>query len=126
MKGPLAGPLFENFWIQETVKYFLHHGQCPPLFYLRTASGLEVDLLVDKTMGNPIPVEIKLNKTPSVSLAQSLVKFSEAFPQLAPDESILLTLTDRTVPLTRHITAVSFDDFLNRSLSAMIVYDSLP
>lgn len=119
MKGPLAGPLFENFCIQETVKYFLHHGQRPPLYYLRTASGLEVDLLVDKTMGNPIPVEIKLNKTPSVSLAQSLVKFSEAFPQLVPDESILLTLTDRTVSLTRHITAVSFDDLLNRSISLL-------
>ncbi|WP_051328064.1 ATP-binding protein [Desulfatirhabdium butyrativorans] len=116
LKGPLAGPLFENFCIQETVKRFLHHGQRPPLFYLRTTSGMEVDLLVEKSFGKVVPIEIKLNKTPSVSLAQSLVKFAGSFPQIIAGESILLALTNHPIPLTREVTAVSLEDFLKRVL----------
>ena len=80
LKGPLAGPLFENFCIQETVKIYLHRGERPPLFYLRTAAGLEVDLLVERTFGKVVPVEIKLNKTPSASLASSLTEVCKGFP----------------------------------------------
>jgi uncharacterized protein len=112
LKGPLAGPLFENFCIQETVKFFIHKGQQPPLYYLRTASGLEIDLLIERSFGNVIPVEIKLNKTPSVSLAAPLEKFSSAFPKITPAGSILLSLADRTIQLTREVTAVSLKDFL--------------
>ena len=112
LKGPLAGPLFENFCIQETVKIYLHRGERPPLFYLRTAAGLEVDLLVERTFGKVVPVEIKLNKTPSASLASSLLKFAKAFPQLTAQQPILLSLADRTVALTRDARAVSLDDYI--------------
>jgi uncharacterized protein len=112
LKGPLAGPLFENFCVQETVKIYLHRGERPPLFYLRTAAGLEVDLLVEQSFGKAVPVEIKLNKTPSASLASSLMKFAKAFPQLTTQEPILLSLADQTVSLTRQVTAFSLDDYL--------------
>ena len=105
-------PLFENFCIQETVKIYLHRGERPPLFYLRTAAGLEVDLLVERTFGKVVPVEIKLNKTLSASLTSSLMKFTKAFPQLTAQEPILLSLVDRTVSLTREVRAVSLDDYL--------------
>jgi predicted AAA+ superfamily ATPase len=112
LRGPLAGPLFENFCIQETVKIFLHSGERPPLFYLRTAAGLEVDLLVERSLGKVVPVEIKLNKTLSASLASSLTRFTKAFSQFTVQEAILLSLADGTVPLTREVKAVSLDDYL--------------
>ena len=47
LQGPLAGPLFENFCVQETLKVFAARGEIPRLFYLRTKAGLEVDLLIE-------------------------------------------------------------------------------
>jgi len=39
----MAGPLFENFCIQETVKAFYNSGERAPLYYVRTNNNLEVD-----------------------------------------------------------------------------------
>jgi uncharacterized protein len=114
LKGPLTGPLFESFCIQETVKIYLHRGERPPLFYVRTAAGLEVDLLVERSFGKAVPVEIKFNKTPSASLASTLMKCARALPQLTAQETILVSLADRKVALTREVTAASLDAYLMR------------
>ncbi|MBF0117514.1 MAG: ATP-binding protein [Desulfobacterales bacterium] len=118
LNGPLAGPLFENFCIQEIVKFYLHRGEKPPLYYLRTASGQEVDLLIEESFGQVVPVEIKLNKTPSLSLAMPLVKFSENFPQINSNKPVLLSLIDHSISLTRDVTAISLEDFL-RNLKSL-------
>lgn len=112
--GPMAGHLFENFCIQETVKFFLGRGEQPPLYYIRTGNGLEVDLLVEPSAGVLIPVEIKLTKTPSLPLARTLAAFREAFAPLAPAPGLLLSLTDQTRPLTREITSVTLDGYFER------------
>jgi hypothetical protein len=109
--GPMAGHLFENFCIQETVKFFLGRGEQPPLYYIRTGNGLEVDLLIEPSAGVLIPVEIKLTKTPSTLIARSLAAFRESFAPLAPAPGLLLSLTDQTRPLTREITSVTLDDY---------------
>lgn len=112
--GPMAGHLFENFCVQETVKYFLGRGERPPLFYLRTSNGLEVDLLVEPAAGTLIPVEIKLTKTPMPQLAKNLAVFRELFTQLSPSAGLLLSLTGESRPLTRDVTAVTLDDYFER------------
>lgn len=112
--GPMAGPLFENFCIQETVKHFMHRGLVPPLYYLRTSNKLETDLLIEPAAGKLIPVEIKLTKTPSAKLARNITSFRALFADMRPAEGILLSLADRTTPLTRDITACSLDDYLER------------
>lgn len=112
--GPMAGALFENFCIQETIKLFLGRGMQPPLYYLRTGNGLEVDLLIELSAGELIPVEIKLTKTPSVSQARTLTTFRESFGGLAPGLGLLLSMTESSRPLTRDVTAVTFDDYLQR------------
>ncbi len=111
-RGPMAGPLFENFCIQETIKYFLGRGEHPPLYYLRRGNGVEVDLLIEPEHGVLIPVEIKLSKTPTRQLARSLTAFGKSFEKLGLAPGLLLSLTDRTLPLTREVTAVTFDDYL--------------
>lgn len=114
LNGPMAGHLFENFCIMETVKYFLGRGEQPPLYYIRTGNGLEVDLLIEPAAGLLIPVEIKLGKTPTPQLARTLAAFRESFAQLGPAPGLLLSLADQTRPLTREVTAVTLDDYFKR------------
>ncbi len=115
--GPMAGHLFENLCIQETVKYFLGRGEQPPIHYIRSSNGLEVDLLIEPASGLLIPVEIKLSKTPVPRLAKNIAAFRELFAQLHPAQGLLLSLTEKSRPLTREVTAVSFDDYLQRLAS---------
>lgn len=112
--GPMAGHLFENFCIQETVKFFLGKGVQPPLYYIRTGNGLEVDLLVEPSAGVLIPVEIKLGKTPTPQQARTLASFRASFAQLDPKPGLLLSLADQTRSLTREVTAVTLDDYFGR------------
>lgn len=112
--GPMAGHLFENFCIQETVKFYLGKGVQPPLYYIRTGNGLEVDLLIEPSAGVLIPVEIKLSKTPVPQQARTLESFRESFAQLKPAPGLLLSLTDQTRPLTRYVTAVTLADYFAR------------
>lgn len=46
-KGPLNGPVFENYVVAEIKKWILHHDLKSRLFYFRTNAGLEVDLLIE-------------------------------------------------------------------------------
>jgi predicted AAA+ superfamily ATPase len=112
--GPMAGSLFENFCVQETIKFFLGKGIQPPLYYIRTGNGLEVDLLIEPSAGVLIPVEIKLTKTPAPQQARTLAAFRESFAQLGPSPGMLLSLADQTRPLTREVTAVTLDDYFDR------------
>lgn len=112
--GPMAGHLFENFCIQETVKFFLGKGVQPPLYFIRTGNGLEVDLLVEPSAGVLIPVEIKLSKTPTPQQARTLASFRASFAQLDPKPGLLLSLADQTRQLTREVTAVTMDDYFGR------------
>ncbi|MBI4668758.1 MAG: ATP-binding protein [Elusimicrobia bacterium] len=45
--GPCFGSLFETMVIADFLKRFLHFGQMPSLYYLRSRDGLEVDLVID-------------------------------------------------------------------------------
>jgi uncharacterized protein len=112
--GPMAGHLFENFCIQETIKFFLGKGIQPPLYYIRTGNGLEVDLLIEPSAGVLIPVEIKLTKTPTPQQARTLAAFRESFAQLGPAPGMLLSLAEQNRPLTREVTAVTLGDYFER------------
>ena len=112
--GPMAGHLFENFCIQETVKFFLGRGEQPPLYYIRTGNGLEVDLLIEPAAGMLIPVEIKLTKTPMPQLARTLTAFRESFAKLNPAPGLLLSIVDQTRQLTREVMAITLDDYFER------------
>jgi predicted AAA+ superfamily ATPase len=75
-KGPMLGPLFETLVVSEWVKAFYHRGERPELFYWRSKSGLEVDLLIDRN-GRLYPLEIKATATLLPGHAESLLKWKE-------------------------------------------------
>lgn len=47
MSSSLLGPLFETLVVIDFWKRFMHHGQIPSIYYLRTQDKLEVDLIVE-------------------------------------------------------------------------------
>jgi len=112
LQGPLAGPLFENFCVHEVVKHFLNAGQRPSLYYLRTSNGLEVDLLIEKSYQELIPVEVKLSKTPSPAMAAPIMQMKKIFSKLPLRDGFLLSLSEKTIQLTTEVKALPLDDFL--------------
>lgn len=114
LQGPLAGPLFENFCIQEIVKHFLNAGQRPPLYYLRTSNNLEVDLLIEKSYQELIPVEIKLSKTPTPVMAAPVMRIKETFDKLPLRDGFLVSLSEKSIQLTTDVKALPLDGFLKK------------
>lgn len=112
--GPVAGYLFKNFCVQETIKFFFERGEQPPLYYMRTSYGLEIDLLIEPLADVLVPIEIKLTKAPTPQLARPLVKFHEIFAQLSPSPGLLISLTRESCQLTPKVTAVTLDDYFER------------
>lgn len=116
LKGPMAGALFENFCVQETVKYFFNAGIRPGLYYLRTSNNLEVDMLIELPSRSILPVEVKLNKTPSPAMGTNISRFRKLFLPLNINvlNGLIVSLSDKTMPLSRELTAVTFDGFIQR------------
>ncbi len=63
--GPLAGAIFETAVIAEVLKAYLHRGRQPEIYFWRTSTGQEVDLIVETPEGI-VPIECKATATPRV------------------------------------------------------------
>jgi hypothetical protein len=61
--GPMGGAIMETAVVSEVFKALLHRGIEPRLYFWRTSTGTEVDLLVE-TDGKLVPIEVKLSETP--------------------------------------------------------------
>jgi predicted AAA+ superfamily ATPase len=112
LNGPMAGALFENFCVQETIKTFLNRAERPPLYYLRTHNNLEVDLLIETGLRTVIPIEIKLTKTPKPAMAENIDALRKIFPKVNFKKGKILSLSESEQPLTAHVTAQPLDDYL--------------
>ena len=111
LNGPLAGALFENFVMQETVKYFFHRGIRPNLFYLRTHNNVEIDLIIESNL-QLYPFEIKLTKTPKISMAAPIERFRQLFPGLKVGAGRIVSLSEQDVPLTDSVSVLGIDSYL--------------
>ncbi len=77
-KGPLDGPIFENYIVSEIQKWILHHGLNDQLFYFRTNLGIEVDLIIENLTKNILRlIEIKSTETPRPEMFSHILKVSE-------------------------------------------------
>ncbi|MFH1900950.1 MAG: ATP-binding protein [Candidatus Omnitrophota bacterium] len=109
--GPLAGALFENFVIQETVKYFFNRGKRPNLFYLRTHNNLEIDLVIESNL-TLFPFEIKLAKTPNTGMASPIERFKKIFANLKLAPGKIVSLSEENIPLTKNVSVTNVDSYL--------------
>lgn len=112
LEGPLAGALFENYCLQETVKCFANRGEQPRLSYVRTNNGLEVDLIIEGPNLRPLPVEIKLSRTPTLALASGLNRYASLFAKADPEDGLLLCLADGERPICRGVSAMGVEEYL--------------
>lgn len=111
LNGPMAGALFENYIIQETIKSYFNKGKRPNMYYLRTHNDVEIDLIIEKSM-RIYPFEIKLSKSPNINMVKPMDRFKKIFSKLEIMTGGLICLCDSDVFLTKDIKAQSFNSYL--------------
>ncbi len=74
MSGPMGGAIFKTAVVGEIMRRLSGRGERPHLYFWRTSTGVEVDLIVE-TAGKLIPIEIKMSATPDRSMARDIVSF---------------------------------------------------
>jgi len=112
LKGPMAGRLFENYCIQESLKVIFNKGISPRLYYLRTHNQTEVDLILEKDHFTVYPFEIKLTKTPNRKMAANIENYIKLFPKLKINKGSIISLSEKTFPLTRNVNVTCLDSYL--------------
>lgn len=116
MRGPQAGALFENFVVQELLKFYINQGRRPPLYYYRTNNGLEVDLIIEEKQGLIRPCEIKLAKTPHSGMAQSMERLRTLNKRnkITIRDGAVVSLVSESFILTKNTRAYNLSDYLGQ------------
>lgn len=108
MSGPMGGAIMETAVISEIVKTLTHSGVDQPVYFWRTASGVEVDIVVENA-GKLVPIEVKLSSTPARKMAASIKSFQNDFKDKAP-EGYVIHPGDVRLPLGSGIIALPFGE----------------
>jgi uncharacterized protein len=106
--GPLGGAIMETAVLMEIVKTLTHQGTEPRVYFWRTSTGAEVDIVVE-TADGLVPVEVKLSATPHPSMASSIRTFQEDFAEKALPGYVVHT-GDIRLPLGPKVTALPLID----------------
>jgi len=93
LNGPMMGHLFETAVISEWVKAFYHRGEKPELYYWRSKSGLEIDLLIDRN-NRLFPLETKASATLLPGHTKALNKWREIAGAEAAKGVIIANIDD--------------------------------
>ena len=119
-KGPLCGPVFENYLISEIFKSIKHQNKEHKLFYFKSSSGSESDLIIeDRANKKIIFTEIKYNKTARPVMVENIKKLIEKEKEYQVhagyDASGLLLYTgSETGKFFGLITYIPWDSFLRQ------------
>lgn len=109
MNSPMSGAIVETAVINEILRTIRHRGVEPGLFFWRTATGVEVDLLVD-TGRRIIPIEIKKSATPTPAMAKAIWGFRADIGDAAAPGYVVHTGDIRS-PLGNGTVAWPFAEF---------------
>ena len=72
--GPMGGSILETAVVSEIFKSYWNRGVEPPVWFWRTSTGTEVDVVVESE-GRLVPVEVKLSATPVPGMARGIETF---------------------------------------------------
>jgi hypothetical protein len=78
----------ETAVVNEVVRALTHAGREPQIYFWRTSTGTEVDLVVD-TGTQLIPIEVKLSTTPNRNMAKGIEAFRRDFGRRAAKEYVV-------------------------------------
>ena len=104
--GPMGGAIFETAVLSEILKTPIYRGEDPRVYFWRTASGTEVDFVVE-TEQKLIPVEAKLSATPRPAMADGIRRFREDLGDRAAGGYVVHP-GDIRIPLGDEILAIPF------------------
>jgi hypothetical protein len=76
--GPMGGAILETAVVTEIFKSYWHQGLEPQVYFWRTATGTEVDVVVQRE-DQLIPIEVKLSATPNPGMARGIEAFRKDF-----------------------------------------------
>lgn len=104
--GPMRGQLFETLVVGEIYKTLLHRGTEPRIHFWRTATGVEVDLLVETPHGL-VPVETKVSATPRPEMGNTIRRLrADLGPAVLPGH--VVHAGDLELPLGDEIRAIPY------------------
>jgi len=106
--GPMGGPIMETAVLAEIVKTLTHRGLEPQVYFWRTSTGTEVDILVESA-GKLVPIEVKLSATPRPAMASSIKAFQQDFGSDARPGYVVHP-GDMRLPLGSNATALPFSE----------------
>jgi len=110
INSPNFGNLFETMIVTDFLKRFLHFGQMPSMYYLRTRDGLEVDLVLE--LGQKLYLfEIKSAMTILPKHASSLSRIASELKSAVGTSTVISTSSDN-FHLTRGIDNYSWKNIL--------------
>lgn len=101
----LNGPLFENYLISEIRKIIEHRKLFRDLYYFRTSSGVEVDLIIDRKSSKDM-IEIKTSETFNRKFTYSLEELKSS------DDSGFLLFKGASRPSSDGIEIVNYKEYL--------------
>jgi hypothetical protein len=104
--GPMAGPILETAVLSELVRTFAHRGMEPEIHFWRTATGSEVDFVVE-TGQALVPIEVKLTATPTPRMALGIESFQADLGKRAA-RGYLVHLGTHRLPLGPDVEAYPF------------------
>lgn len=104
--GPMGGPIMETAVLCEIVRTLTHRGIDPQVYFWRTSTGTEVDIVIEAA-GKLIPVEVKLSATPRPAMASSIQRFREDLGDKALP-GFVVHPGDIRLPLGSSATALPF------------------
>jgi predicted AAA+ superfamily ATPase len=105
--GPMGGAIFETAVLMEVVKTLTHRGTDPHVYFWRTSTGVEIDLVVE-TDAKLIPIEAKLSATPRPAMANAILRFRRDIGK-AVGPGYVVHPGDVKLPLAPDVTALPFD-----------------
>lgn len=110
LNSPHFPHVFETFVVVDFWKRFLHFGQIPSLYYLRTQDGLEVDLVIELNQKLNL-FEIKSSATITPAHASSLMRAKRDLGNLV-QTSCILSCAHQSFPLQKDIYNYRWQDIL--------------
>jgi len=106
--GPMGGPIMETAVLSEIIRTLTHQGIEPQVYFWRTSTGTEVDIVVE-TGNKVVPIEVKLSATPRPAMASSVRAFQKDFGERAL-LGYVVHPGKVTLPLGPGVTALPFSD----------------
>lgn len=110
LNSPHFPHIFETFVVVDFWKRFLHFGQMPSLYYLRTRDGLEVDMVIEANQKLHL-YEIKSSATITPSHASSLIRAKRDLGNLV-HTSCIISRTSQSFLLQKDIYSYRWQDIL--------------